>query len=344
MKKILYISNNDGSDTRIRKELKSFSTKYQVIFLGIAGAKNYLKEFGNIEQYLVKGSRKSIVTYIKLILKIIRIRLNTSNIAGCHVINEFNLFWALPFIWDTKVVLDIFDSFFLKNRFFNYSFIKSFFYFFPDLIIVTDSNRKNLIPAKLHSKCIIIPNYPNDSKLKSIKIFGSDKKTKICIYGSITKSRGKPFIDSLQKHNYNTNVELHVAGWLYDDFSNSLLQSKNTFYYNILEQNEALFLAANCDLILCLYEPNTMNNIYASPNKIYDAILLNKKVIINSEVLVSDFVKENNLGIIIENYYEPNIASFVLNIEKVLKQNNKIQNPKEYTWNYLESKLLHIYN
>ena len=37
--KILYISNNDGTDTRIKKELKSLAKGYSIIFIG-NGLKN----------------------------------------------------------------------------------------------------------------------------------------------------------------------------------------------------------------------------------------------------------------------------------------------------------------
>lgn len=47
-----------------------------------------------------------------------------------------------------------------------------------------------------------------------------------------------------------------------------------------------------------------MNNIYASPNKIYDAIQAGAAIIINPEVRVSRFVREHGLGVVLD-AYEP---------------------------------------
>ena len=55
--KLLYLCINDGSDTRINKEIKTLSTSFDIVYLGIgrddskAFAKSYCRSF-----HLVKGN------------------------------------------------------------------------------------------------------------------------------------------------------------------------------------------------------------------------------------------------------------------------------------------------
>ena len=72
-KNILYISTNDGSDIRINKEIKSLHMHFEVIFIGIGlnVEKCYIKDFCK-EVYIVSGSKKSLFTYLKHFLMVIK--------------------------------------------------------------------------------------------------------------------------------------------------------------------------------------------------------------------------------------------------------------------------------
>src|SRR5690606_42137033 len=73
-------------------------------------------------------------------------------------------------------------------------------------------------------------------------------------------------------------------------------RSSDLQYYGILEQGKAIRLAAvRADYILCVYRPVNENNVYASPNKIFDAIQAGIPLIINREVNVAEWVFRNRL-------------------------------------------------
>ena len=97
-------------------------------------------------------------------------------------------------------------------------------------------------------------------------------------------------------------------------------------------------LRTKIDYLICIYPCNNLNNIYASPNKIWEASILGVPLIINSEVKVSQIVKNENLGIVI-NYNASN--------DEILKQiNNTIinyDNNPEYFWEDSISPTLNFY-
>ncbi len=153
-KAILYISTNNGSDTRINKELKSLSKEFNIIFIGVGkyDSQNFAKEYC-AKFILIQGKRNKPLTIIKHITVFLKIILS-KKVASIHVINEQLMVFFYPFLFFKHTVLDVFDSIFLKmkkpkNQ---YAFLKRIIYAPINKILVTDENRKNLMPDFVQKK------------------------------------------------------------------------------------------------------------------------------------------------------------------------------------------------
>jgi hypothetical protein len=343
--KILYISSNNGSDTRINKEIKTLSSLYDIYFLGVGNNKNdttFIYE--NCKKiFLIDEKRNSIKCILKQI-KICRKLLKNENINNIHVINEQVLVFFYPWIKNKFLVLDLFDSVFLKYNKPNEKlrFLKKILYSKCNKIIVTDSQRKALLPEFIQEKVIIIENYPYLRENSIIKKENADLT--ILFNGSISKTRGVEFIKSLLE--LKTDLKVIILGWLSDQYAKDLVLQHNVDYRGVLPQSKASQIAEiESDYILCLYEPNNINNINASPNKIFDAIQTKTPVIINSEVKVSEFVKKTNIGVILESYYyvpDINFIKYLHSIKKNFQFNEEMK--ILYSWESIEIKLIQIYS
>ena len=108
-----------------------------------------------------------------------------------------------------------------------------------------------------------------------------------------------------------------------------------------MNQYEALKLSQKVDYIICVYEPKNLNNINASPNKIFDAIQIQTPVIINREVKISKFVNDINLGYIIKDYFNINYNDLYNDLVKNRKS-YRIDNGlrKKYCWEYIDHNLI----
>lgn len=341
--KLLYICINDGSDTRINKEIVSLSKKNEIFFLGI-GKKtkssfilNYVKNYNFIE-----GKKFSIITYLKLIKTLVSI-IFKEKVINLHVVDEQLLIVILPFVFFKKITLDIFDSLFLKLNFPNEKciFLKWLIYKPVKTIIVTDENRFTLLPIFAQKKSIIIPNVPNKKKYNLKKT--DNEYITICYFGSLIKERGSEFIANLL--DYNKNIKIIAAGWIYDNYTGKLFENQNIRYIGIKKQEEInSILSEEGDYLLSIYPCNNLNNIYASPNKIYDSIQTETPLIINSGVKVSEFVKIQNIGYVINNN---EIIDYEELINNLFKNRKKYQFSEvlknRYCWENYEELLLEIY-
>jgi hypothetical protein len=224
-----------------------------------------------------------------------------------HVINEQLMIFFYPFLFGKKVVLDLFDSFFLMhvdkpgNQ---WNTIKRLTYAPIHRILVTDENRLQLMNDQSKSKCLVVPNYPKlqPSFVKRTQV---DKVT-IFYNGTMNLDRGTSFLISLLEA--DDRVRVIMAGWITDERTKQLSQMKGVEFRGVMKQEEALRVAAEeADYVLCVYAPNSEIHINASPNKIFDAIQTSTPVIINAEVKVSSFVQDKKLGYVLAHYdsYKP---------------------------------------
>ena len=340
---LLYISVNDGTDTRIYKEIKSLINCFDITFIGIktpTSSPALLPEGCRV--ILICGLRRSPWTIAKLFLKVLF--LNPRSFKSIHIINENLALILYPLLLLSRHwVLDVFDSFFLKSKSRLISIFKSILqriiYGSADIILVTDDARFNLLPAWSRNKARVLPNYPLSDNLSSLPKAKPEGPLKIFLSGSIGVDRGIPFLLNLIK--IDSELKVFAAGWLYDQAGRDFCKHPQVKYYGVMHQNDAAKIAKQCDYIMCLYEPNIVNNIYASPNKIYDGIKAETPVIINQEILVSTFVRDEKLGYVIQSYNPADVSTILQELKSqrgCYEHISKLQG--KYTWESIEPVLI----
>lgn len=338
--RLLYVCINDGSDTRINKEIKTLSLHFDIIYLGIGrdDSQAFVKPFC-AKFCLVKGYHKSIPTLAKYFLAFIKLYFSR-RYASIHVVNEQLLLIFFPFLWWSRkrVVADIFDSIFLRTERSFVRSLQSLVYRLPKQIIVTDENRKNLVPEAFQSKITVVENYPYAFEGVQPKV-AADDELQILYSGSLGVTRGTQLLADLI--NLSPKVKVWMIGWVYDEPTRRLSQHSQVTFWGVKTQQETMRLASECDYILSVYEPINDNNLNASPNKIYDAIQAQTPVIINAEIKVAQFVAENNLGFILKSYYEKDISRL---FQQLILQKKSFVFDKRlrhgYTWEAIENKLV----
>lgn len=349
MKKILFISTNDGSDTRINKEIKTLSKEADIIYIGIGeeSENSFIKSYCHTFK-LIPGKGRYLISRIKHLFFALFLLIK-HNISSIHIINEQTYIFFYPFIFYKHIVLDLFDSIFLSyNKSGNdLLFLKRIIYAPVNKLIVTDQNRRKLLPDFLidSDKVVVLENFPNYIKaINSTKRINSTDKITILYSGTLMKKRGSEILLNLVKN--NSKVEIITAGWVIDDISKKLLRHKRVNYLGIIKQEELLEITFDkCDYIFSFYEPISLQNINASPNKIYDGIMCRTPIIINREVVLSSFIEANNIGIVVDSYYNIDYDKLV---KKLVEKRNSFEFPeqliKDNSWNSIEQRLIKAHN
>ena len=358
--RIVIISPNDGSDVRIGKVCRSLSAKdYGVHFIGWDRRPNVKKsiELGAVTKHIINiethHGKFNEYLLIKFIIHIFSNLKKLKPNTVCCVDEEYALIAFLCGRFNYRyLICDVFDSLYDRHSNKNYlsrSLLMGIQYisrYLSDLLIATDEERYSKF-GHFKSKCIVIPNYPEDpgEELSKRTIEGP---LKIYVSGTLIKTRG---LDTLIKAILHyQDIEILSAGWVYDDYASEVfMKNQNVKYFGIITAKQSLEIASQCDGIFAYYEPISINNIQASPNKIYDAMSVGRPVIINNEVIVSKWVTDEKIGYSAP-YYDVNALVHIFDMLK--HQRNQLKSyalnsrkifSKGYSWESVSNRLLNIY-
>lgn len=341
--RLLYLSLNDGTDTRIAKEVATLSRSFAVTFVGVRQENNGSNHLpASVQQVVIPGRRRGGLTLLRLAFLVHR--LGPGRFDTVHVVNENLLLVLAPLLLAGRnVVLDVFDSMFLKSsralRLLRWP-LQWLAHTLADTVLVTDEDRRHLIPKIFRANVRVLPNYPSDpGALPSRRVAAPTDTLRIFFSGSLSNGRGIPFLEALLSACSTTEVV--AAGWIYDEAARKLCARDRVTYLGVLTAAEAARVSRGCDYILCLYSPDIPNNIHASPNKIYDAALLGVPVIINTEVKAASFVRERGLGVVLPSYqgFPVDLALRELR-ERRAEFSRRLSGPSSYTWVSVENTLL----
>ena len=217
---------------------------------------------------------------------------------------------------------------------------------FSDRIIVTDERRLQRL-GSFQNKAVIVANVPVDPGVELSKQL-PEGEIKVFLSGSLCETRGLDVaIAAVEKVE---GARLIAAGWCDDATAEKLSSHPNVHWVGHISPQDALKLAAQCDAVFAYYKPDKINNIYASPNKVYDAMSVGRPVIINSETKISSWVVSNGLGFAAP--YDD--VDALADIFKSLKQHRALLSEfatrarsiyeREFTWEIMERRLRKLYD
>jgi glycosyltransferase involved in cell wall biosynthesis len=272
-------------------------------------------------------------------------------------VNEDLAFFLSPFrgIAYGKLVCDIFDPFDdrVSHRGFLIRNLAGIISWggrrFSDRLIVTDQNRLKRLSEyseRYASKAIVVENVPEDPGDEIAKQLPTGS-LKIFVGGTLSQSRGlSPILKAIAKI---PDAKIISAGWVYDDAASQFVRHKSVDYRGVVTLRQALQYSNECDAVLAFYEPNSKNNLNASPNKVYDALSVGRPSILNSEIPISNWVVENGFGFSCAYEDQPRLQSI---LEQLIEKRPSLPDfcsraRKEFlenhSWEKAETQLLAFY-
>jgi glycosyltransferase involved in cell wall biosynthesis len=198
---------------------------------------------------------------------------------------------------NSKIIFNIHDNFSLRYKVPTLlkdimKFIEIFFGKFANVILIPDKERLKLLLPWKPKEVYIIPNITIDYGKYYPKKF--DGNLKIFASGWLNWCRGFKVLGELVK--LRDDIELIVCGSGVNNVEDFLKSLPRTKYYGYLNQDKALELGRNCDLIFAFYDPKTEINRYASSNKLYDALAIGRPILTNKGIKMAEWVEKNKVG------------------------------------------------
>lgn len=125
-------------------------------------------------------------------------------------------------------------------------------------------------------------------------------------------------------------------------------QYSNIDFRGIIDYEEAIRLYGETDLMLAVYDPKYRNHKFAAPNKVYEAMLLGRPIIVAPDTGMDEIVLEHDMGYVID-YSE---EAFEALLERLLKAppaeleakgRNAAKAYPKYSWPVMKQRLIGLY-
>jgi glycosyltransferase involved in cell wall biosynthesis len=222
---------------------------------------------------------------------------------------------------------------------------------FAHTVFLVDESRLAQIKEAKFNNIVYIYNTPEDVHRDNYPEPRTDRGEMIIFYaGVLHESRG--LLQIIQAVESIKNVKFIIAGngpkqHLFDKPDPSIAEKIQ--YIGWIPYNEVINYTLNSDCIIALYDPVIPNNHYASPNKLFEAMMCGKPIIVNDGTSMADTVRKENCGLIVLYADIIAIKHAILTLKEDPEKcrqfgvNGRNAYERKYSWKIMEGRILAAY-
>lgn len=221
---------------------------------------------------------------------------------------------------------------------------------YAETVILCTEERREQIKGSNPKKIEVVHNTPivqETDNVSSSENNDAYNQLTITYVGNLSERRFiRHLVDTVAD---NPKFRLNIAGngELVDYIDNKAKALDHINYFSYVSYQEALKMYSKTDLMIAMYDPEIANHKFSAPNKVYEAMVMGKPIIVAKHTGIDKIVLEHNMGIAIdydrESFKEllDAISSQSIDLEK-MGQNGKLAYPK-YSWETMKERIKTIY-
>jgi len=224
---------------------------------------------------------------------------------------------------------------------------------FTEALFLVDEARYEEVRGARINKLTYIYNSPPDyfdvNQTKKLRNAAEDMT--VFYGGVINRLRGLQFMARAVQD--LEGLHLILVGAVHDEafLENSVLTSKKIQYLGWLASYEDVIKETlKADVLFRLSDPKIPKTKYESPNKLFEAMMCAKPIIVSDGSSMADIVREENCGIVVSYGDVDKIKEAILTLKnnpklcQELGQNGRRAYENRYSWRIMEQRLLESYN
>jgi glycosyltransferase involved in cell wall biosynthesis len=169
-----------------------------------------------------------------------------------------------------------------------------------DAVIIVDRSRREQIAGSRPRRVEVIYNSPQDHR-PAVLSAASPKASKLHLayVGLLQRERGLlEMLEVLRKHPEWT-MDLAGFGGDAEQILSIAKNMPNVTWHGRVLYDKTLELSAAADVLFATYDPHIPNHRYGSPNKIFEAMMLGKPVVVAENSNMDRIITEADCGLIV---------------------------------------------
>ena len=216
-----------------------------------------------------------------------------------------------------------------------------------DAVIVPDLHRREQFGTTRPKRLVEILNVPEDRPVPRAR---DDPDQFVVFYGGmIARDRGlKDLVIACE----DVGAKLVVAGHGPDEAEllGHIESSHAALYVGTIPYDEVLERTAACQVVAALYDPGVPNNRFAAPNKLFEAMMFAKPVLVSEGTLAADIVREVGCGLVVRygdrEALKKALESLMLSSSEAaaMGARGRAAFERRYNWKAMEPRLLDTYH
>lgn len=371
MKKVIYLRSNPiDPDPRVEKEVRALSKAgFNVTILawdrdadkGNKGQLTSEKEKIPIYYFSLKsnfgGGIKNILKLARfqfyLVKKLLSLR-NRYEIIHAADFDTVIPAYLMKVLYKKKLVYDIFD-FYVDAFSVPKMLIKPIkkidlgIISRADAVILATENRLKQIKGSNPKSIEYIHNTPEVTTELTLSTLPKNRESITLGYVGVLQP-GRLLEEILNVASRNPKIKITLAGFgpLEESIKEKSLKYENITFLGKVDYSESLKINSESDIMFATYDPTIPNHVYSSPNKLYEAMLLSKPLIVCNGTGIDELINTEKIGFTID-YSE---KSFENLLETILQDHHDLEcmakksyalYQQRFSWSVMENRLIEMY-
>jgi glycosyltransferase involved in cell wall biosynthesis len=222
---------------------------------------------------------------------------------------------------------------------------------FADLLILVDESRYEEVRGAKINKIIYLFNSPEEDNNQKNQNLNKKSDNSIVIFyvGMIQESRGIGDIITAIKD--MKDVVLVLAGPVINkSILDDKINEKIKYIGWIPTYEEVIIKTKEADILFRFSDPNHPKTRYESPNKLFEAMMCGKPIIVSDMSSMAEIVRKEKCGLVVKYGDIKEIKDAIIKLKNNPKIRQELGNngrkcfENKYSWNIMDKRLIEAYN
>ncbi len=259
-------------------------------------------------------------------------------------------------LWGKKVVYDIFD-FYADHLRATPGWLKKLIRLvdlhaigWADGLILVDDSRWEQITGAHPRRSAVIFNSPDETTLSEPARMPAEEGLRLAYVGLLQVERGLfQILDLLGRHR-DWTLDLAGFGGDEEQLRQAASRLPNVNWHGRVLYEQALRLSQAADVLFATYDPAIPNHRYSSPNKVFEAMMLAKPIIVARGTNMDRIIEEAGCGLVVTYGDQAALEDSLVRLQSDgelrcrLGENARRAYETKYRWSIMQTRLLALYH
>lgn len=229
------------------------------------------------------------------------------------------------------------------------AFTEKFALRFVDALFLVDRSRYEQVRGAKINRIEYVYNSPEDCFSAKAKL---EQPSMLSIFyaGYLDKSRGLEEMINAVSELDDISLTFAGTGPGRSIVERNLAKLHNLQYLGQIPHQEVIANSLNANILFAFYDPKIPSNKYASPNKLFEAMMCAKPIIVNEGTTASKIVAEEECGLTVPYGDAEAIREAILSLKnapelrRILGENGRKAYQARYSWDIMKGRLINAYD